>query len=75
VLSYKNPEWNNCTVLELAYNAKNLDFMAHPCCQRVLTKRLFGSIQVREINNGIVEFPSWIKVILSAILIFPVIQK
>ena len=74
VLSYKNPEWNNCTVLELAYNAKNMDFMAHPTCPRVLTKRLFGSIQVREINNGIVEFPAWVKVILSAVLIIPVIH-
>lgn len=46
MLSYKYPDWNDCNVLELAYNAKNLDFIAHPCCQRILTKRLFGSIQV-----------------------------
>ena len=71
ILIEKNPDWNNCTVLELAYNAKNLNFIAHPCCQKILTKRLFGSIQVRDIDNGIIDFPSWVKVILSAFLVFP----
>ncbi|CAF0859038.1 unnamed protein product [Brachionus calyciflorus] len=71
VLTYKHPDWNDCTVLELAYNAKNLDFIAHPACQKILTKRLFGSIQVRDIDNGFIDFPAWIKVILSAFLIFP----
>jgi hypothetical protein len=71
ILTIKHPEWNNCTVLELAYNAKNLDFIAHPCCQKILTKRLFGSIQIRDIENGLLDFPAWVKCILSAFLIFP----
>lgn len=71
VLTHKHPDWNDCTVLELAYNAKNLDFIAHPCCQKILTKRLFGSIQVRDIDNGLFDFPAWVKVIFSAFLIFP----
>ena len=47
MLNYKHADWNDCNVLELAYNAKNLDFIAHPCCQKILTKRLFGFIQVQ----------------------------
>lgn len=71
VLSEKYPDWNDLTVLELAYNAKNRDFIAHPCCQKILTKRLFGSIQVRDVDNGFIEVPAWIKVTLSAFLILP----
>ena len=71
ILTFKHPQWNNCTVLELAYNAKNLDFIAHPCCQKILTKRLFGDIQIRDIDNGLVELPAWLKCLLSAFLFFP----
>jgi hypothetical protein len=72
VLTLKQPDWNDCTLLELAYNAKNLDFIAHPCCQKILTKRLFGDIQIRENErNALVEVPTWVKVILSAFFVFP----
>lgn len=73
ILDMKHSEWNNCTVLELAYNAKNLDFIAHPCCQKILTKRLFGEIQIRDLETkkGLFDFPSWIKCLLSALLILP----
>ena len=70
-LSEKLADWNDMTVLELAYNATNRDLIAHPACQKFLTKRLFGSIQIRDVNNGYFEFPAWIKVLLSAFLIFP----
>ncbi len=62
ILTYKHPNWNDLTLLELAYNAKNKNFIAHPCCQKILTKRLFGSIQIRDVDNGFIEFPAWIKV-------------
>ncbi len=39
--------------------------------QKILTKRLFGSIQVRDVDNGFFEVPAWIKVTLSAFLILP----
>ena len=72
ILTTKQPDWNDCTVLELAYNAKNLDFIAHPCCQKILTKRLLGSIQIRENErNAFIEIPNFVKVILSAFLVFP----
>jgi hypothetical protein len=71
ILSYKHPNWNDLTLLELAYNAKNKAFIAHPCCQKILTKRLFGSIQIRDVDNGFIEFPAWIKVTLSAFFILP----
>jgi hypothetical protein len=54
---------------------KNLDFMAHPCCQRVLTKRLFGSIQVREINNGIIgsiPYHPLLEILINSIKIQPI---
>ena len=72
VLSQKLVDWNEMTVLELAYNARNRDLIAHPACQKLLTKRLFGSIQIRDVKNiSYFEFPAWIKVLLSAFLIFP----
>ena len=36
-----------------------------------MTKRLFGSIQIRESESLALDVPSWIKVILSAFLVFP----
>ena len=72
VLQEKYSDWNNSTVLELAYNSKNRNFIAHPCCQKMLTKRLFGRIQIREFNKDFLfDLPSWVKVILSAFFIFP----
>lgn len=71
VLTQKYPDWNDCNLLELAYNAKNLDFIAHPCCQKILTKRLFGSIQIIDTDSGFFDMPAWVKVVLSASLILP----
>ena len=50
----------------------------------MLTKRLFGNIQVREFNKGFLfDLPIWVKVIMSAFfilpmyywIIFPVVEK
>ena len=72
VLQEKYSDWNESTALELAYNSKNRNFIAHPCCQKMLTKRLFGHIQVREYNTDfLIHLPSWVKVTLSAILLLP----
>ena len=72
VLQEKYSDWNNCTALELAYNSKNRNFIAHPCCQKMLTKRLFGHIQIREFNKDfLMDLPSWVKVIMSAFFFFP----
>ena len=49
----QHPDWNDLTLFELAYNAKNKHFIAHPCCQKILTKRLFGDIKIRDVENGL----------------------
>lgn len=68
ILKHKHTDWNDLTLFELAYNAKNKDFIAHPCCQKILKKRLFGEMQIRDVDNGL---PSWLKIIVSAFLIVP----
>ncbi len=84
LLLEKYPDWNNSTALELAYNSKNLNFIAHPCCQKTLSKRLFGNIQVREFNKGFMfDLPIWMRVLSSAFfvlpmyywIIFPIVEK
>jgi hypothetical protein len=59
------------TVIELAYNSDNKDFIAHPCCQKWLTKKLYGGLDVRELNFGFIRVPTWLKILLSAFLIIP----
>lgn len=68
ILKYKHPEWNDLTLLELAYNSENKDFIAHPACQKILKKRLFGSIQIRDVDTSV---PASLKILLSALLVFP----
>lgn len=62
VLNRKNADLNNLTVIELAYNSDNKEFLAHPCCQKWITKKFYGSIEIRELSYGLFELPIWIKV-------------
>ena len=72
IITERYSDWSNHNALELAYNSKNRNFIAHPCSQKILTKRLFGDIQVRESSKHIlIDLPTWVKVVLSALLIFP----
>jgi hypothetical protein len=84
VLENKYSDWNDSTVFELAYKSKSKNFISHPCCQEILTRRLFGHIRVRKhTTDSFIHLPSWVKVSLCAILpflmllwiIFPVEEK
>uniref|UniRef100_T1J9X5 Uncharacterized protein n=1 Tax=Strigamia maritima TaxID=126957 RepID=T1J9X5_STRMM len=71
ILSEQVSDWNFKTAVEIAADARNRAFIAHPCCQKWLTNLFFGDIRIRELKWGTVTLPVWIKVVLSAFLIFP----
>jgi hypothetical protein len=62
VLNRKNPDLNDLTAIELAYNSDNKDFIAHPCCQKWITKKFYGDLDIREISCGLFRIPRWTKV-------------
>ena len=41
------------------------DFIAHPCCQKWITKKFHGDIDIRELNFGLFKIPTWMKVYLK----------
>ncbi|XP_077067187.1 transient receptor potential cation channel subfamily M member 1b isoform X1 [Siphateles boraxobius] len=61
LLTYELKNWSNSTCLKLAVAAKHRDFIAHTCCQMLLTDMWMGSLRMGK-NPGL-------KVILN--LIFP----
>lgn len=62
MLSRPIPDFNNKSTIEIAYESNYLNFIAHPCCQKWLTSKLYGSIQVTELDWGICRLPYWFKV-------------
>ncbi|CAF4300477.1 unnamed protein product [Rotaria sordida] len=71
MLDEKHPDWNYMTTIELAYHADNKEFMAHPVCQKWIIRQFYGEITPRELSWGLFICPKFLKIILSAILIFP----
>ncbi|CAF1295616.1 unnamed protein product [Rotaria sordida] len=71
MLDERHPDWNYMTIVELAYRADNRDFMAHPVCQKWVTRQFYGEITPREVSWGFFTCPKYLKILLSAILIFP----
>lgn len=71
MLSRPLPDFNNKTSIEIAHDSGYLHFIAHPCCQKWLTKKLFGSIQVKELDWGVFRLPYWFKILASVFLVFP----
>ena len=71
VLSEESFDWNYKTAVDIAANARLRAFLAHPCCQKWLTNTFLGKIRLREMSWGFISIPPSIKVLLSAILIFP----
>ncbi|XP_067292872.1 transient receptor potential cation channel subfamily M member 1 [Pseudorasbora parva] len=61
LLTYELKNWSNSTCLKLAVAAKHRDFIAHTCCQMLLTDMWMGSLRMGK-NPGL-------KVILN--LVFP----
>ncbi|CAF1445673.1 unnamed protein product, partial [Adineta steineri] len=71
MLDEKHPDWNHMATVELAYNAENKEFMAHAACQKWVTRQFYGEITPRELSWGLFKCPDYLKIICSAILIFP----
>ncbi|CAF4080202.1 unnamed protein product, partial [Rotaria sordida] len=71
MLDEKHPDWNNMTTVELAYHSDNKEFMAHPVCQKWVTRQFYGEITPRELSWGLFTYPKFLKIILSAFFIFP----
>ncbi|CAF2382637.1 unnamed protein product [Rotaria sp. Silwood2] len=71
MLDEKHSDWSHMATVELAYNADNKEFMAHAACQKWVTRQFYGEITPREIPWGLFKCPDSIKIISSAILIFP----
>ena len=61
-------DFNDKTVIEIAHDAEYIHFLAHPCCQKWLTKRFHGQLQINELDWGIFKLPYWFKVCLTFIL-------
>ncbi|XP_054710315.1 protein ced-11-like [Uloborus diversus] len=70
-LDTRSHEWSGLSIIDVASQAKNFDFVSHPCCQKWLTNKFMGNIKLREINWGFVTFPSYFKVLFCAFFIFP----
>ena len=62
MLSKHHIDFNNKTIVEIAYDAEYTHFLAHPCCQKWLTRTFFGNLQVKELNWGLFRLPYWFKV-------------
>ncbi|CAF3680256.1 unnamed protein product [Rotaria sp. Silwood1] len=73
MLNETHPDWSHMATIELAYNADNKDFMAHAACQKWVTRQFYGEITPRELSWGLFKCPDSIKIISSAILIFPML--
>ncbi|CAF3796253.1 unnamed protein product, partial [Rotaria sp. Silwood1] len=71
MLDEKHPDWGHMATIELAYNADNKPFVAHAACQKWVTRQFYGEITPRELSWGLFKCPDSIKIVSSAIFIFP----
>ncbi|KAL4230550.1 hypothetical protein ACF0H5_010931 [Mactra antiquata] len=70
-LGERAPDFNNKSVIEIAHDAGYIHFLAHPCCQKWLTKKFHGHLHFKELNWGFFRLPLWFKILTSVFLIFP----
>ncbi|KAL3208298.1 hypothetical protein MRX96_052573 [Rhipicephalus microplus] len=71
ILSVQSMDWKYKTAVDIAAEAKNRKFLAHPCCQKWLTNQFLGRISIRDITWGFFSVPLWLKVILCAFTVLP----
>ncbi|XP_052792596.1 transient receptor potential cation channel subfamily M member 2-like isoform X1 [Mya arenaria] len=71
MLGRRLTDFNNKSVIEIAHDAGYIHFLAHPCCQKWLTKKFFGHLQVKELDWGFGRLPYWFKILVSVFFIFP----
>ncbi|XP_064608406.1 transient receptor potential cation channel subfamily M member 8-like [Liolophura sinensis] len=71
ILSKRLPDYDNRSTLEIAFIGHNRVFIAHKCCQRWLNQRWYGMIVIRELDWGLFTIPPWLKIYMSAFMVFP----
>ncbi|KAM7305890.1 transient receptor potential cation channel subfamily M member 3-like [Ixodes scapularis] len=71
ILSVQSVDWKHKTAVDIAAEAENRTFLAHPCCQKWLTNQFLGRISVRDITWGVLSVPLWLKIILCAFTVLP----
>ncbi|KAI0981815.1 hypothetical protein GJ496_008124, partial [Pomphorhynchus laevis] len=70
-LQSKYIDWNDRSPIEFAHGVHNKVFMAHPSCQKWITRTFFGEITLREMTTNNYHMPSSVKILTCALLIFP----
>ncbi|WAQ99063.1 TMP2L-like protein, partial [Mya arenaria] len=71
MLGRRLPDFNDKSVVEIAHDAGYINFLAHPCCQKWLTKKFFGNLHLKDLDWGLFRLPYWFKILISIVLIFP----
>ncbi|XP_055337468.1 transient receptor potential cation channel subfamily M member 3-like isoform X2 [Paramacrobiotus metropolitanus] len=71
LLDREFPDFGRRTPVQLAYDARNRWFLAHPCCQKWINRLYMGHIQIASPHPGSPQIPNFVKILLSAFLIFP----
>lgn len=51
LLTYELQNWSNQTLLSLAVSAGHRDFIAHTCCQTLLTEMWMGGLRMRKYTS------------------------
>ncbi|GAB6027917.1 hypothetical protein CHUAL_002132 [Chamberlinius hualienensis] len=72
ILSKEVSDYDYKTAVEMAATARLRHFLAHSCCQKWLETQFLGEIRIRPRPAIYFKFPTWLKITLSAFLVFPV---
>lgn len=65
-------EFQFLSVVDLALISNNKFFIGHPCCQRSMWKRWYGSMTMKSFSLADVYIPHYIKLFLCLTLVFPI---
>ncbi|CAF1546940.1 unnamed protein product [Adineta ricciae] len=71
MLSKEHPDFNSMTVVQLAYNWNNKEFLSHAILQKWVTRHFYGEITPRGLSWGSLAVSEHLKITLSALFIFP----
>uniref|UniRef100_A0A914X8X5 TRPM-like domain-containing protein n=1 Tax=Plectus sambesii TaxID=2011161 RepID=A0A914X8X5_9BILA len=72
VLCHTFDQFGGLTATGLAYQSDNKAFLAHECCQRWVSRLLYGNVHLANLRLGVCHTPSWLKVVLSAVFVAPI---
>ena len=71
LLDREFPDFGRRTPVQLAYDAKNRWFLAHPCCQKWINRLYMGNIVIASDHPDAFHIPEFLKILLSAFFVFP----